>query len=139
MTALPARRRQARWTGGVLLVLALVVSVLIHHSVAHAPFMASGHSAMAPMAAADMSSPVSPAVTDAAGHGAEAVQSTDAGSSCAGDQMCVAPGVAKTPNLSHPALATQADQPLASPGVLPASGHDIAAAPPPGAPTVLRL
>lgn len=139
MTALPAPRRQAHWARGVLLVLALAASVIIHHSVAHVGLMGSGHTAMPAMTATGMTSPVSPMAADTADHRAETVEATDAGSGCAGDQMCVASGVAKTPSLAHPIIATQAYQLPAFRGTLSSSRHDIAPAPPPGALRVLRI
>jgi hypothetical protein len=111
MTTLLASRRRVGWVRSVLLVATLVVAVLIHHGIEHGASTASGEAtampgmtAVANMASHDRAASVEAAQDQAAqdqGSGTSA-EASNAHMGCAGDQMCEAFGIAKTPSTAHP-------------------------------------
>lgn len=132
MTTLLASGRRVGWVRGVLLVATLIIAVLVHHGVEHGVSTGSSEAAMPGMATAvGMTSH-----HHVAGMTAEA---SNAHMGCAGDQMCEASGISKTPGTAHPAAAESGIHVPQPQLAACAVSHDYGAAAPPPTSAVLRI
>lgn len=138
-----AQSRRAGWVRGVLLIATLVIAVLIHHGVEHGMPTGSGEGAAMPgmtsIALPAANQPTAPSPVAQHQMPGAVAEASDSHLGCAGDQMCEASGIAKTPSTAHPATAASGIYPPRLHLAAGAVRHDPGTAAPPPTSAVLRI